>query len=95
MAWENPKVAQLINSLKALGVGPGTSNRRGGERRYQQSAQIGSKKWFAQTRTSWNCPHCKYFNFGFRTSCFLCKVGQELPAQTKKGPAPGQKPLPS
>eukprot|EP00971_Amphidinium_carterae_P160247 3177003-Amphidinium_carterae.1 len=30
MAWEHPNaVAQLINSLKALGVSPGFSNRRG------------------------------------------------------------------
>eukprot|EP00971_Amphidinium_carterae_P058267 1152566-Amphidinium_carterae.3 len=59
MPWENPKaVSQLINSLKTLGDGPGTSNRkggttpagrRGGTMPGQQSVQKGSKKWSAQS----------------------------------------------
>eukprot|EP00971_Amphidinium_carterae_P088275 1746253-Amphidinium_carterae.2 len=60
MAWENPNaVAQLINSLKALGVSPGFSNRRGGTAPAgsrggtapgQQPVEKGSKKWSAQTQ---------------------------------------------
>eukprot|EP00971_Amphidinium_carterae_P010580 209047-Amphidinium_carterae.1 len=87
MAWQNPHaVAQLIDSFKALGTFSVLGNRRGGTlpagRRGstalgQQPVQKGSKKSSAQTRTGWNWLHCKYYNFGFRSACFLCKIGQE------------------
>eukprot|EP00971_Amphidinium_carterae_P066856 1324084-Amphidinium_carterae.1 len=84
MAWENPK-AVALNSLEVLGVAPGFNLRRGGTTRAgrrggtlpsQQPVHPGSKKWSAQARTGWNCPHCEYYKFGFCTSCFLATLGR-------------------
>eukprot|EP00971_Amphidinium_carterae_P117945 2336625-Amphidinium_carterae.1 len=39
---------------------------------------------FKKTRSGWHCPLCNYYNFGLRKVCFNRKVGQEVPAPSKK-----------
>eukprot|EP00971_Amphidinium_carterae_P005974 117770-Amphidinium_carterae.1 len=99
MAWENPLgVQELINSYKALqllGIKLPFGQRGGSAKPKQQPVQPGSKKWSAQTRSGWTCSGCQYYNFGFRTTCFGCKVGQRNADQTKPEQAAGRKPLPS
>eukprot|EP00971_Amphidinium_carterae_P138581 2745861-Amphidinium_carterae.1 len=98
MAWKNKgKVTSMLHSLQALklfGAPSGNWRRRGGPAPSHQPVKEGSKKWSAQTRTGWHCPMCKYYNFRFQETSFMCKVGQEKPGQTKPE-QPGKKPLPS
>eukprot|EP00971_Amphidinium_carterae_P253297 5028837-Amphidinium_carterae.5 len=68
-------------------------SRRGGHKPEQHAVTPGSKRWSAQQRAGWNCPKCTYYNFGFRTTCFGCKVGQRpagQPLQTQGGCQPQQ-----
>eukprot|EP00971_Amphidinium_carterae_P298392 5928881-Amphidinium_carterae.1 len=83
MAWSNAKqVQQLAWEYQVLcGAGAEVPCR---------VSSLYKKKW---SRASWHYPLCKYFNFSFRTVCFKCKVGQEVPATTEKEQAPAKKPL--
>eukprot|EP00971_Amphidinium_carterae_P052447 1032466-Amphidinium_carterae.1 len=63
-----------MTSLGLTVVPSGAQRRPGGRRPAQTPVSHGSKKWSAQLGIGWNCPSCKYYNFGFRTQCFGCKV---------------------
>eukprot|EP00971_Amphidinium_carterae_P029721 584891-Amphidinium_carterae.1 len=62
--------------MKRLGIQmpSGSVRRSEGPRPAQMPVTPGSKKWSAQQGVGWHCPSCKYYNFGFRTQCFGCKV---------------------
>lgn len=73
MSWSNQQaVAQLIQSLTAMGAPVGRWGKRGG-RPPPQAPKEGSKQWAAATRTGWSCPSCSFYNFGYRKVCFACK----------------------
>eukprot|EP00971_Amphidinium_carterae_P312076 6203362-Amphidinium_carterae.1 len=87
MAWQNQAgVQDLINSYKALqllGIKLPFGQRGGSAKPRQQQVQPGSKEWSALTRSGWTCSGSQMYNFGFRTTCFGCKVCQRPADQIK------------
>eukprot|EP00971_Amphidinium_carterae_P071809 1420194-Amphidinium_carterae.1 len=61
-------------------VFPTGPRKPGGGRNPQTPATVGSKRWSAQQGVGWHCPSCKCYNFGFRATCFGCKVVPRPPA---------------
>eukprot|EP00971_Amphidinium_carterae_P067799 1342590-Amphidinium_carterae.1 len=83
---------EVMKSLGLTIVPSGAPRRPEGRRPAQTPVSHGSKKWSAQLGFGWICPSCKYYNFGFRTQCFKCKVAQRpadaVPPQGRMGRQP-------
>eukprot|EP00971_Amphidinium_carterae_P145221 2877406-Amphidinium_carterae.1 len=83
--------------MKSLGltiVPSGAPRRPEGRRPAQTPVSHGSKKWSAQHGIGWICPSCKYYNFGFRTVCFGCKVAARPGGVVPPQGSMGRKPVP-
>eukprot|EP00971_Amphidinium_carterae_P311468 6190521-Amphidinium_carterae.1 len=71
MAWNASQVAFLMNSLAALQQTSGGKPGNLGTKDQVVSFQGQTKKNAAGT--SWDCPICGFYNFGYRSTCFACK----------------------